>query len=387
MLEIFPPTSDRSIQPIDRADTYLLEVLHSLPSLQGDITAHKKPSGKERFLLVNDRYGALHTGLGSSVAWGIQDSFNGSRGILHNMQKLGTEPLLSGTLEIPKIPELATITGVVLKIPKGADLFAMQLSLLAQYLPKGTPIWAGGMVKYLPKRFFEIFSTYTTESAYTLAKGKARLYTGKLVNPASLDTKHPATTHATAAPFTKQKTITLPNTDKSISYISYPGVFSYKRLDGGTEFLLSHFPRVPQPHRIVDLGCGSGILLTAAALQWPQAELIGTDDSSLAIAATRESASLHNLSPTLMQTHIAEGIADATAQLVLCNPPFHQDHRVSMDLGLSFVSEAARILQEGGYLALVANKHLGYKKILENEFSQTKIIGQNSRYRVYLSKR
>ncbi len=376
MLEIFPPTTDRSIQPIDRADTYLLKEV-SLWIEQSSIQTSSTSESTQKLLVVNDRYGALHQGLRNHIYWGVQDSYNSRRAIIHNC---GTtvQTSLSETLDIANIPNLSQVTGVLIKVPKSADLFQLQLSILAEQLPEGTPLWAGGMVKYLPKSFFDLFSSYTSESVYTQAEGKARLYMGKL---------NRLPQHNQAELYKTVKHFSIPFQEEPLIYTAHPGVFSYKKADRGTALLLEHFPRIPDPSKVVDLGCGSGILLTAAYRVWPNAILIGTDDSALAIASTRNTAELHNFTPTLFHTNIAEAVPSDSTDLVLCNPPFHQEHRVSMDLGICFVEEAARILAPTGHLALVANKHLGYQKHLEKLFSQTKIIGQNSKFRVYLSRK
>lgn len=358
MLKIFPESTDQSLSPINRADSLLIdEITQTSPNLKN-------------LLLVNDAYGALHTHFDQAVSYGIQDSYNGQRAINYNRESLSvqTTSLLGGTLD----PIPSNIDGVVMKIPKSLDLFEFQLYRITETVPEETPIWAGGMAKYLPKSFFDIFSQYTQQSTYSQCEGKARFYKGTLQKPEK-----------------PHKNLAQPNhiTYQGITFATFPGVFSQKRIDPGTALLLKHFPRVPTPSRVVDAGCGCGILLTKAAELWPEAELIGTDDSALAIVSAEETARLGAYNPTLMHTHITEGIQDKSVDLVLCNPPFHQGHRVSLDLGFSFIHEAYRILKQGGSLALVGNRHIGYDKYLKKQFNSTKIIGQNRIYRVYLTEK
>ncbi len=447
MLTMFPPTTDTSIKPTDRADTYLIEtVTDSLGSAEStskacdtnrahapnsQATPVCNPQTTPNLLVVNDRYGALHCELDSYVVCGIQDSYNGQKSIRHNLQAMEQpKPTLITTLDLhtpnqQTTQNLQSITGVVLKIPKGLDFFKLQLKLLAESLPAGTQIWAGGMVKYLPKSFFTAFAKHTTEAEYTLAQGKARLYIGKLQKPSIPNnalpnimdnTAEPSPNATTSVPSVASKTAEstksgeLSCAKSTLSYATYPGVFSHKKLDRGTDFLLQHFPRLHTPPKtVVDLGCGAGLLLNKAHSTWPKATLIGTDDSALAIVAAKATAKLNGYGATLLHTHIAEGLHEGAADLVLCNPPFHQDHRVAMDLGASFIAEAARLLATGhteppqttpsplqnsaSYhtkttsktLALVTNKHLGYEKLLRKHFKRTTIIAQNKQFRVYLS--
>ncbi len=358
MLRIFPEQRDTSIQPSDRADSLLItHITQTAPHL-------------EKLLLVNDTYGALHTHFKERVAYGIQDSYNGRRAINYNREIMGVQlaSQLGGTFDLIHTP----IDGAVMKIPKSLELFELQLYRLTESTKEGTPIWAGGMAKYLPKSFFELFTKYTQGATYSQCEGKARFYTGTLRQPQGI-----------GQDLTKPHQIVY----QGINCATFPGVFSQKRIDPGTALLLKHFPRVPTPSRVVDAGCGCGILLAKAAQIWPEADLIGTDDSALALVASAETARLGGYTPTLLHTHITEEIHSDSVDLVLCNPPFHQGHRVSLDLGFSFIQEAHRILKPGGSLALVGNRHIGYDKDLKKRFNSTKIIGQNRIYRVYLTEK
>jgi 23S rRNA (guanine1835-N2)-methyltransferase len=64
----------------------------------------------------------------------------------------------------------------------------------------------------------------------------------------------------------------------------------------------------------------------------------------------------------IRHTHLLTGIEDNSADLVICNPPFHQQQRVNLDSGFAFIEDSFRVLKEGGQLFLVANRYLGYEK-------------------------
>ena len=53
------------------------------------------------------------------------------------------------------------------------------------------------------------------------------------------------------------------------------------------------------PGRVLDLGCGSGILALTAARLWPSADVLAVDDDPEATATTIENAELNNLSDRL----------------------------------------------------------------------------------------
>ena len=50
---------------------------------------------------------------------------------------------------------------------------------------------------------------------------------------------------------------------------NHAGIFCADRLDLGTRFLLRHLPRRHGPDRVIDLGCGNGVVGTAAAARQP----------------------------------------------------------------------------------------------------------------------
>jgi release factor glutamine methyltransferase len=82
------------------------------------------------------------------------------------------------------------------------------------------------------------------------------------------------------------------------------------------------------PTRILDLGTGSGALLLAAMSLWPEAEGVGTDRTSQALAVARANADRLGLAPRLLARNwTAGGWADGFGrfELILCNPPYVED--------------------------------------------------------------
>ncbi len=108
-------------------------------------------------------------------------------------------------------------------------------------------------------------------------------------------------------------------------------------------FLEQTGPTEP-PHCIVDVGCGTGRLLRAVAVRWPQAQLAGIDPAAGMIAQARR------LTPQAMfALAAAEALpfADGSVDLVLSSLSLH--HWADPQQGLY---EVARILRPGGCLCL-----------------------------------
>ncbi|MBV7257742.1 peptide chain release factor N(5)-glutamine methyltransferase [Pacificimonas sp. WHA3] len=88
------------------------------------------------------------------------------------------------------------------------------------------------------------------------------------------------------------------------------------------EAALAHFGDRP-PHRILDLGTGSGCLLLAALSEFPDAGGTGIDASPAALAVAMENAATLGMSDRAMFRR-GDWCAELTEafDLILCNPPY-----------------------------------------------------------------
>ena len=102
---------------------------------------------------------------------------------------------------------------------------------------------------------------------------------------------------------------------------------------------------LPPPTSVLDVGCGTGRLLRAAALRWPAARLLGVDPAEGMVEVARR------LTPGAeIQRGLAESLPlpDASVDLVLSTLSFH--HWSDQVAG---VREIARVLRPGGHFILV----------------------------------
>ena len=134
---------------------------------------------------------------------------------------------------------------------------------------------------------------------------------------------------------------------------SRPGVFSHRKLDGGARALVRSLDSLagrPQPKRIAEIGCGCGAVATAAALRWPQAEVLAVDSHVRAVQSTETTAARNDVTnlTTMLSCHAVlpdEGKWD----LYLANPPYYSDYRISE----LFLQSAAASLRPEGRIHLV----------------------------------
>ncbi|MFZ0961816.1 MAG: class I SAM-dependent methyltransferase [Terriglobia bacterium] len=98
------------------------------------------------------------------------------------------------------------------------------------------------------------------------------------------------------------------------------------------------------PRGILDVGCGTGRLLRAALLRWPEAQLMGVDPAEQMIAHAQR------LNPkATFKVAPAESLpfSDQAADLALTSISFH--HWANQAQGLH---EIARVLRPGGWFCL-----------------------------------
>lgn len=128
-----------------------------------------------------------------------------------------------------------------------------------------------------------------------------------------------------------------------------PGVFSHGELDDGAR-ALAEAARIREDSRVIDLGCGSGALGIAAALAAPRGKALLVDSQPRSVEAARANALRNGAGNALVV--LAEDLGSAAAgafDLVLANPPYYADHRITEH----FTSEAFRALATGGEVLVV----------------------------------
>jgi release factor glutamine methyltransferase len=140
------------------------------------------------------------------------------------------------------------------------------------------------------------------------------------------------------------------------------------------EYALRLFPEA-MAFTVLDLGVGSGAILLSILAERPAAKGLGTDVSSEALAVARENAANLDLNgrSTFLHTSWADGLGDASFDLVVSNPPYIATHvmptlepevrdhepRLALDGGpdgldayRTLAPEVLRVLKPGGVFAI-----------------------------------
>ena len=359
---------EQTLRPWDAADELLLAFL-----------AEQTPAPDKRFLIVNDQYGALTVSLTAALsAYPIQfatDSFLSQQAVRKN---LAANDLSDASISWHT--SLDTIEGEVdyllIKLPKSLALLEDQLYRYRQVCTPNTKVIAAGMVKYMPAGVFNLFEKTLGVTQTSLAKKKARL----IFCTPGLSDKTGASPYPTS--------YCLENTDYQID--NHANVFSRESLDIGTRFFLANLPVFEADNgpdqageiNIADLGCGNGIVGLIAAERYPSAKIDFYDESFMALASAR--ANFYRAFPDKSARFVTDDCMSSAAaghyQMVLCNPPFHQQNVVSDFVAQQMFRDAKNALRQGSEFCVVANRHLAYSDSLKRLFGNCFVVATNSKF-------
>ncbi|BDM65768.1 ribosomal RNA small subunit methyltransferase C [Shewanella sp. NFH-SH190041] len=268
-----------------------------------------------------------------------------------------------------QLPEAMTFDTVVIYFPKAKSLAPYLFDLAANSLkPGGQLLVAGenkGGIKSLPKLLPDYFS-------YCNKVDNARhclLYAAQYEGGApKLDIQQ----------WLKQYTLTTPQ--GALTICNLVGVFSEKQLDQGTALLLEHLPQLQG--RVLDFGCGAGVIAAALLKAQPELILDCVDINAMALASCQLT-----LAANGMQANVypSDGLAQTKGefQAIISNPPFHDGLDATTDIALSFVRDSAIKLSSGGIWQIVANRHLPYADTIATHFGQVNVTAENNKYKVY----
>ncbi|KND46533.1 MULTISPECIES: methyltransferase [Streptomyces] len=361
----FPEDPREPLRAWDASDAYLLRHLaESGTPLDGAV------------VVVGDRWGALTTALGRYGPTQITDSYLSREATRANLERAGVGADAVRLLTTRDTPA-DRVDVLLVRVPKSLALLEDQLHRLAPAVHEGTVVIGTGMVKEIHTSTLRLFERILGPTRTSLARQKARLI---FCTP---ERGVLAARGGDPWPYTYR----LPD-DVGVlagrTVVNHAGVFCADRLDIGTRFFLRHLPKGPGGGRVVDLGCGNGVVGTAVALADPGAEVVFVDESYQAVASAEATYRANRPgADDAAEFRVGDGLEEfppGSVDLVLNNPPFHSHQATTDATARRMFAGARRALRPGGELWVVGNRHLRYHVTLRRIFGNSEVVAGDAKF-------
>nr|WP_314842191.1 methyltransferase [uncultured Microbacterium sp.] len=395
-LRRWPDVEAPNLQAWDATDLLLVEQAHS-----------RGTPGRE-IAVIGDEYGAItlaltHAGLDEVRVH--QDLATGRRALARNAADLGLSGFSTHELDASLLDGARL---VLLQLPKSLAELEEIADTVARWAAPDVVLVAGGRVKHMTIAQNDVLARSFGAVQAQRAERKSRLVVAS--EPLAVTAEAPFPVMAR---------------HDGLTLVAHGGAFAGARLDIGTRALLEALgldgtqPAAPQlrksapqpaeigpdeavdarfsgvmeagatsPARtVVDLGCGTGALAVSWALAHPESRVIATDRSAAAVASARATAAANGVADRVTVTHDDAGskLPDASADVVLLNPPFHLGNSVHTGAATRLFEAAARILRPGGELWTVYNSSLGYRPQLARLVGPTQQVHRTVKFTVVRS--
>lgn len=339
-------------------------------------------------LVVNDSFGALACGLHHLDPAVVNESAAGREATATNLSANDLDSIeMYSMLDLASGPLVTPFDVVIIKIPKSNSHLVDLLHRLRPLLHDETRVIGAAMVKHLRNSTLDTFSSLIGPTTTSLAKKKARLVF------ADVDVELVVGENPWPVEWTAHKG----------RLTNHGGGFSPNSLDIGTAALLDGVDDfaallsddVGPEVNAVDLGCGNGIVGLRLVRDLNAGEYDGCisaiDDSALAIDATERSWAASTTGALQLVTHhhhrMVEVLDPGSTDIVVVNPPFHNDRVIGDHTAWSMFTDAHRVLRKGAPLVVVGNRHLAYHAKLKKIFGNVETISSSAKFVVLLARR
>jgi 16S rRNA (guanine1207-N2)-methyltransferase/23S rRNA (guanine1835-N2)-methyltransferase len=376
---------NRSLQAWDSSDEYLLN----------HIKSEQLISGSSRVLIFNDAFGALTTSFCTPLdvnlpdklpsdllsdktdVFCINDSYVSSQGIAHNISQNQLSD--SNITQLNSLDSLPLNVDVILfKIPKSKSLLVAQLiqiknSISQDNINKDTVFIAADRAKEIHSSTLKLFEKYLGTSTTSLAVKKSRLvfcqFDQKQIHKSPFPTVWPLSNNTL-------------NRDFIIS--NHANVYAREKLDIGARYFIENLPYVKPNSQVIDLGCGNGVIGLTILANQQTACIQFVDESHMAITSAKINIET-NLAEfaNQCQFHLNDcltNIESNSVDLILCNPPFHQQTATTDHIARQMFKDSHRVLKKGGELRIIGNRQLAYHIKLKRIFGNEKLIASNEKF-------
>lgn len=246
------------------------------------------------------------------------------------------------------LPPEGPFGSVILRMTRSAEELRFTMALAARRLTPGGKLYLFGSndegIRSAAKAFAAHFETPQT----LITKRHCRVFGAVLAaTPGDDDLQ------------SFHETIRVETKSLELTWMSWPGMFAHDRLDAGSAFLIEHLPDLNDGARVLDYGCGAGVLSLALQRKASGLNITLFDNDALALeAATRnvEGAEIK------CGTSLAD-LEGEVFDLILSNPPIHSGKRQTYAILERLITEAPEHLRKGGRLRLVVQGTVPVQKM------------------------
>ncbi|MCM1055688.1 MAG: methyltransferase [Bacteroides sp.] len=162
----------------------------------------------------------------------------------------------------------------------------------------------------------------------------------------------------------------------SLTLYAHDSMFSPNAPDKGTLAMLT-LTEISRGDKVLDLGCGSGIVGIYAAKLIGSENVVMTDSSEIAAEFAKKNAALNNVPDIPVRCGNGyENITDRDFTVIMSNPPYHTDFSVAK----AFIEGGYRRLAFGGRMIMVTKRLDWYKNKLSSVFGGVNVREKDGYY-------
>lgn len=367
-LRRFPDVEADNLFAVDASDRLILD----------EAAGVLAEAGSGEVVVIEDRYGALTLGAAALAgARGIrvhQDVLSGELALALNAADAGLADSYRSLILGEEL--LANARVVLIQLPRSLAALDEFADAIRRFAAPDVVVIAGGRIKHMTPTMNAVLRRHFGELQVSSARQKSRVLRAA----------------APTASATQPTVSTWPNSvehaDLGLTICAHGAAFAGATVDIGTRYLLEFLDRMKTDARsAIDLGCGTGVLAATLARRRPALRVTATDQSAAAVASARATMVANALADrvTVVRDDALQSQPDASAELIVLNPPFHIGSSVHAGIALKLFEDAGRVLQPGGELWSVWNTHLGYRPALTRLVGPTHQVGRNAKFTVTVS--
>ncbi|EXI63264.1 MFS transporter [Mannheimia granulomatis] len=170
---------------------------------------------------------------------------------------------------------------------------------------------------------------------------------------------------------------------QALDIFALPAVFSSAELDNGTKLLLSTFSKEDRlKGKLLDLGCGAGVIGATLKQQFPKIKLTMSDIHAMALESSRRTLAENQLEGEVIASDVFSHISERF-DFIVSNPPFHDGVDTAYRAVEELIFQAKNHLTKGGELRIVANAFLAYPDLLDKAFGKHEVLAKSTKFKVY----